>query len=382
MRLLKQVGTLVLLGAVAGGGYYGWEAYGLTKVVDAKASAPRGGERAVSVETELAGFRDLKVIVEAVGSTLALRSVDITPLAAGRVTKVSFASGDLVKAGAELLRLDEVIQQADLVEAEARLTEASHMLRRSETLKKQHATSEASFDNLTAKVAIAKADQARAAKRLRDRVVTAPFSGVVGFSSVEPGARVDVNDVVTVLDDLTSIKVEFSLPESLFGTVGLGKHVIAHAAPFPDRAFDGAIDSVDSRIDPVSRSFKARAIIANDDRALAAGMFVHLAVVLDAEKALAVPEEAVVADGSRPYLFVVEKSDKAQRISRRYISTGRRSFGYVEITEGVADGEPVVVRGIQKVRDGSMVKTKDQSGPAGSKDPSEPAKKRGGAKPS
>ena len=183
---------------------------------------------------------------------------------------------------------------------------------------------------------------------------------------------------MTVLDDLSSVKVEFSLPEGLFGTVGPGKPVIADAAPFPGRVFNGTIDTVSSRIDPVSRSFKARAIIANEDRALAAGMFVHLSVVLDVKKALAVPEEAIVADGNRPYIFVVEEAENRQRISQRYVSVGRRSYGYAEITEGVADGEPVVIRGIQKVREGAAVKIVGQATSETSKTKAAPSKKRDG----
>ncbi len=375
MRVSIQFGMLVALGVVAIGGFYGWETYG-TAGQDATAGPSRKGGRAVNVETVPADYRDLNVVVEAVGSTLALRSVEITPLASGRVTKVGFTSGDQVKAGAELLRLDDVIQQADVIEANARLREATNMLKRSETLKKQNATSTATVESLVAKVAIAQADQDRAAKRLRDRVVTAPFSGVVGFSSVEPGARVDVGNVVTVLDDLLSVKVEFSLPEGLFGTVGLGKKVIAVAAPFPGRVFNGTIDTIDSRIDPVSRSFKARAIITNEDRALAAGMFVHLSVVLDAKKALAVPEESIIADGNRPYVFVVETAGDQQRVSQRHISIGRRSFGYAEITEGLVDGEAVVVRGVQKIRDGAVVAVKGQPSPGKTKDKAAPSKKR------
>ncbi len=357
MGFLKQIGFLVLIGAISLAGYYGWEHYTKEKTETSERSA-RKKQRVVDVETEAARFRDLDILVEAVGSTLAMRSVEITPLASGRVTKIDFAAGQTVKAGDVLMRLDDEIQRADLKEAQSRLKEANLTLKRSETLKKQNAVSVATVDGLQAQVAIAQAEVDRASKHLKDRIIRAPFDGVVGYTSVELGARVDVGKVVTVLDDLSAVQIEFSLPESLFGKIDLGRPVIADAAPYPGRVFNGAIDTINSRIDTVSRSFKARAVIANDDRALPSGMFVHLSIVLNSETALAVPEEAIIVDGSRAYLFAVVMRDGQHRVERREITLGRRSFGFVEVTAGVNDGEQVVTRGIQKVRNNSLVRLK------------------------
>ncbi len=190
MRLLKQIGVLVVIGAIAGGGYYGWQVYGAGPKSAAK-DAGKPKERAVGVELATAGYRDLDVVIEAVGSTRARRTVEITPLATGRVTEVKFRAGQAVKSGDVLLKLDDEIQRADLIEAEARLTDAESSLKRSETLKKQNAIAAATVDNLVAQVAITKAERDRTAKRLRDRFVRAPFDGVVGFSEVELGTRVE-----------------------------------------------------------------------------------------------------------------------------------------------------------------------------------------------
>ena len=355
MRVVKQLAILAVFGAAAYGGYYGWQDYSNATEKKPTAAAKK---RAVTVEAAAATLRDLEVLVEAVGSTRALRTVEITPLAAGRVTEVGFTAGQLVKAGDVLLRLDDEIQRADLAEAEARLTEAGATLKRSRTLNKTQIVADAIVDGLIAKVAIAKADRDRAQRRLKDRVVIAPFAGVVGFSSVELGTRVEEGDVVTVLDDLSLVEVQFSLPEGLFGKIGLERRVIADAAPFPNRVFNGTIRSIDSRVDPVSRSFKVRAVVNNDDRALPAGMFVHLSVVLDAEKALVVPEEALVIDGSRAFVFAVINKDGVQIAERRFVTIGRRSFGFVELTEGVVSGDQVIIRGVQKVRDGTLVQTR------------------------
>lgn len=360
MRVVKQLVALAVISAIAYGGYYGWQHYSDTNTDKPTAVAKK---TAVGVETAATALRDLDVLVEAVGSTRALRTVEITPLAAGRVTEVGFTAGQMIKAGDVLLRLDDEIQRADVVEAEALLDEAEATLKRSQTLRKSNNVADATIDSLVAKVAIAQADRDRAHRRLKDRVIIAPFGGVVGFSSVELGTRVEEGHVVTVLDDLSQVEVEFSLPEGLFGKIELDRPVIANAAPFPDRVFNGAIRSIDSRVDPVSRSFRVRAVIDNSDRALPAGMFVHLSVVLDAEKALAVPEEAIIVDGSRAFVFAVINKDEMQVAERRFVTIGRRSFGFVELTEGVKPGDLVIIRGVQKVRDGSLVQTTNASAP-------------------
>ena len=137
---------------------------------------------------------------------------------------------------------------------------------------------------------------------------------------------------------------------------------MADASAFPDRAFEGTIERIDSRIDPISRAFKARAPIANPDNTLPSGMFMHLAVVLDIRRALNLPEEAIVVEGSQPYVFVVVSGERGLVAERRNIKIGQRSFGIVEILDGVTEGESVIIRGVQKARDGQAVR---KAGPRG-----------------
>lgn len=354
MSPAKQIGLIVLAGILAVGGYEGWQRYNATAATEA-APTPQRAERKVRVAVAPAAYRDIKTTVEAVGTSRARRTVTITPFAAGQVMEVAFSSGQQVSAGDVLIRLDQEIQRADLIEAEARLTEANSALARAQTLKKSNTVTIATVDNLVAEVAIARAERERAARRLRDRVITAPFPGVVGFTDVELGAQLEIGDVIAVLDDLSEVEIEFTLPEGLFGQVQAGQKVFASTAAFPGKTFDAVITSIDSRIATVSRAFKARAVIPNQDGALPAGMFMHLDVVLAAQRALTVPEEAVVVDGSDAFVFAVIQEDGVARTERRSITTGRRSFGYVEILDGVAEGDDVIIRGVQKVRDGSLI---------------------------
>lgn len=356
MPIVKQVGILLLLAALAAGGYVGWQQF-VGNQADAKQSTGKPTkERAVSVETMAAAYRDLENLVEAVGSTRARRAVEITPLASGRVVEINFSAGKSVAAGDLLLRLDDDIQRADLVEGQARVTAAAKALERARLLMKTSAIASATVDKLVAELAIAQADKDRAARRLRDRTVVAPFAGIVGFSSVELGARIEDGDIVTTLDDLSLLEIELSLPEGLFGQIGVGQRIVADAVAYPGRTFEGKVETIGSRIDPASRSFKVRALVSNSKMVLPAGMFMHLSVVLDAKRALAVPEEAVVVDGSEAFIFATTERDDGERAERRIVKLGRRSFGHVEILEGVEEGTQVVIRGVQKVRDGSLVR--------------------------
>jgi membrane fusion protein (multidrug efflux system) len=370
MSLFKQVVALALLVLVAGGGYLAWQQNSGTgtKAQD----APGRGAGGPAVEVDLVRYADIETVVEAVGTTRAIRAVEIMPSASGRVKEITFRAGKRVDQGEALLRLDDDIERADLIEADAQLREASTALERARALRRSSTTTQAAVEKLVATLATAQANRDRAARRLRDRTVNAPFAGVVGFTDLEVGARIDTSDTITTLDDLATVEIAFSLPEGLYGQITPGKQVVASATAFPGRTFTGEIVLIDSRVDPVSRAFRARAIVANPDYLLPAGMFMHLSVVLDSRRALTVPEESIVVEGSQAQVFVVEAADGRSLVRRRIVTLGQRAFGSVEILDGVSDGESVVVRGVQKVRDGQPVRpgkpreSSDRSGTAGS----------------
>ena len=354
MSFVKQIAILVGLALLIASGYLGWQ----QRATVATEVRHTGGKRSGGpvVETAPAALRDIETAVDAVGTTRARRSVAITPLATGRVTEVGFRAGQQVRQGDVLLRLDSDIERADLIEAEARLSEAASAIKRNQSLRQSSAVSEAAVDKLVVELATTQADRDRAARRLRDRTITAPFAGVVGFSGVDLGARVEDGDTVATLDDLSLVEIEFALPEGLYARIAPGQHIVAFTAAFAGRSFTGTIETIDGRIDPISRAFKARAVVANPDNTLPAGMFMHLAVVLDTRRALTVPEEAIVIDGSHPFVFVVAPRGDGLVAERRDVMIGQRAFGHVEILEGLETGEDVVVRGVQKARDGQPVR--------------------------
>ncbi len=350
MSLVKQIGLSILILLVLAGGSY-WYAGGSADVGDTTAMA--GRERPPPlVDIAPAEVMVLSRKVEAIGTTRARQSVDISPAASGRVLSISFTPGSKVQKGSTLLQLDDIAERADVAEALAERRKAELALDRAQALVARKSIPQSTVDELAAAFAAAEARLDRAEKQLAERRIEAPFTGRVGLQQVDVGARVDDGTIITTLDDLDAVKVGFGVPEIFFGDVRAGQKVTATSAAFGARVFDGIIETVDSRVDRVSRSFQVRATIPNDDLALPTGMFMLVELTLAERTAVTVPEEAVVVSGDQAQLFVVEDGKAMQR----EVVLGQRELGLVEIVDGIEEGERIVVSGIQKVRPGARVR--------------------------
>ena len=351
MPIWKQILTICLLAALAYSGYEGYNRYYIASDQTGSGPSKSAFARKTIVEIAVAETATLRQTVEAVGTTRALQSIDIVPEAEGRIVDLAITPGAMVEKGEVLVRLDDAIARADLAEAEARLKERGQALNRIRQLRRTNAVAEATLEEAEARKAEALAQLDRAARRLEERTITAPFAGVVGLSNVDIGARVDQSTMIARLDNLAEVEIEFGLPETLFSQVFKGQPVSASSAAFPGQRFDGRIEAKDSRIDPVSRSFRTRAILPNPEGTLPAGMFVSLELTLSEAEHVVIPEESLVFQAAETYVFVIE-NDTA---SRRPVTTGQRRDGRVAVLDGLDAGERVAVRGLQTLRDGSAV---------------------------
>ncbi|MFN0264357.1 efflux RND transporter periplasmic adaptor subunit [Tepidamorphus sp. 3E244] len=356
MSILRQLAVLVVIAVAVFGTYYAWQSYAATG--EQAAEGGRGGRGATLVEAVPAERRSMSTTIEAVGTTIAARSIQVVSLVDGRITQLNFQSGDKVEEGDILVELDRDMQEADLTEAEAAKTRADGELERAQKLFGNKIVTAARIEELTAAQASTDADLKRARRQLADRTIRAPFAGTVGLNRVDIGARITDNAVITTLDDLSHVAVEFAVPENLYGAARIGQEVEARSAAYPGRTFIGKVVEIDSRIDGISRSFEVRADMPNEDGALPAGMFMQVSLSLDGGEATVVPEEAVIAESGNAFLFVV-KDGVASRIR---IETGRRATGVVEITEGIDADAMVVTRGNAKLRDGMQVRLEGESG--------------------
>lgn len=358
MSVTKQLvlAGVLLLGLGAAGLWY----YQATTSTSAEA-AIGGAPRATTVNLVTAERGVARERIEAVGTTLAHQAVDIVSLASGRVGEIAFRPGERVEAGAVLVRLDDAAERAAVAEAQAAMREVKLALERA--IKLRATVAQATIDELEASLEGAQARVDRAQNTLDERTIRAPFAGVTGMRRVDVGARVDDDTVLTTLDDLSSVELEFSVPENFFGQVRPGQPVTATSTAFPGREFIGRIATIDTRIGEVSRAFRVRASLPNDDQALPAGMFMHIEVVLEERPAVLIPEEAVLAEGTGTFVFTVRDGVA----ERRPVRLGQRRAGKVEVLDGVAPGEAVVQRGLQRLRDGAAVRVEgaDSAGRAG-----------------
>jgi membrane fusion protein (multidrug efflux system) len=266
---------------------------------------------------------------------------------------VRFRDGERVRAGQVLVQLDDATARAELAATQAAVTESESQYNRSRELLNTQALSKSSFDQLEATLKANRARQQAAQARLEDTVIRAPFSGRVGLRRVSVGTLISPGDVITTLDDTSVIKLDFSVPETFLSMLREGLSVRATAPAFPGRTFAGKVASIDSRVDVNTRSVTVRALLANEDGALKAGMFLNVSLARDEREALVIPEEALSPEAEKQYVYVVADG-KAQR---REVRIGSRRPGSVEVLAGLAAGEQVIVEGTQKVRDGAPVRT-------------------------
>ncbi len=321
----------------------------------------------VAVPVERGTWAD---VIEALGTARANESVDVTAKVTETVGKVNFQDGDLVDAGQVLVELTGRAEVAQLEEARAAWKEAQQQYDRQVDLVKQGTIARSQLDAQVALRDAAKARMEAIRARLSDRVITAPFAGVLGFRRVSEGTLVTPGTEIATLDDISTIKVDFSVPEVNLSAIKRGLAVSATSAAYPGRVFKGEVVSIDSRIDPVTRAITVRAAIPNPDAALKPGMLLAVQMASSERDALILPEIAVFGIGSSHFVYAVD-----QGVARQVeVGIGARREGRVEITTGLSEGQNVVTDGIVKLRDGAKIALKPSVDAAATTAATAPAK--------
>jgi membrane fusion protein (multidrug efflux system) len=157
---------------------------------------------------------------------------------------------------------------------------------------------------------------------------------------------------IATLDDVSKIKLDFSIPETFLAAVKEGQSITATSAAFPEREFTGTVRSIDSRVDPVTRAVTVRAEVPNADRLLRPGMLMAVKLYRPERPALVIPELALTQVGSNAHVFRVKPDATVEQVT---VQTGARRRGEVEIVDGLAAGDRVVVEGTVKLRPGAKV---------------------------
>lgn len=293
--------------------------------------------------------------VELIGVAKGRQSVTLTAAATQLVERVRFTDGQYVAQGAILVELKDAEQNAGVEQARARLAQAERTLERWRTLADQGFASKAAVDQHEAAYLTAQADVSAAEARRGDRLIRAPFAGVVGLTDIAPGALVNPGSAIVTLDDLSSVRVDFQVPERYLSGLAAGQSIRARTDVYPDRVIMGRIDTLDTRVDEATRAITARAIFPNPDGQLKPGMMVRVTLARGERQALAVPESAVSILGSSSSVFVIAQQGGAARAEQRPVVVGSRQDGFVEVREGLAAGDRIVANGVNKVTGGQPV---------------------------
>ncbi|WP_296489787.1 efflux RND transporter periplasmic adaptor subunit, partial [Phenylobacterium sp.] len=331
---------------------------------------PRGEVPQVSLVSPV--NRTFTERLELLGVAKGRQSVTLSAATTQLVSRVLFSPGQTVSRGQVLVELKTTEQDAALAQARAREVQARRAYERWRTLGEQGYASVAAVDQYEAAWKSARADVGAAESRLGDRVIRAPFAGVVGLSDIAPGAIINPGAAIVTLDDLSAVRVDFQVPDRFLSAVREGQALTATVDAWPDARFSGRILRLDTRIDERTRALTARSEFASPDGRLKPGMMLRVGVSQGVRTALALPESAVAVQGEGASVFVVVQESGRMTVQQRPVVAGLRQDGWVEILEGVTTGDRVVADGLNRIQSGQPVR------PAGSPPPGGAAPRRAG----
>jgi len=295
--------------------------------------------------------------VEALGTAQANESITITPNIAGRLEKISFSDGQQVNKGDIITEFDHDEELAQLAAATAQLAEQLREIERLKTLLKKKAAATRDLDERLTLATVARSAITEIKSRISDRVLRAPFAGKLGIRRISPGALVQPGQIITTLDAVDPIRVAFNLSATHLSTLHHGMSIEAYGAALPGEIFTGSITAIDSRIDPVSRSILTHAEIANPDARIKPGMLMHVSLLQEQRQALVAPEESITQREDDHFLTIITPD---RRVELRKVNIGIRMPGRVEILDGLAAGEMIVVRGMGFLSPGQQVEIQQQ----------------------
>lgn len=368
----KRFGIIALsIVGLAGLGYVAYQANRApTATPAAAAPAPGGGGKPgaggppagfpTAVEVAAVKAVDFADEVTAVGTLKSNESVVLRPETAGRVASIGFRDGAVVAKGAVLVTLDAAIQEAELAQARANLSLAKSTYQRNQELLGRKFISQQALDSSAATLGVQEAAVQLAEAKLARMRIKAPFSGVVGLRNVSVGDFVKEGADLINIEDISSLRVDFRLPETTLGRLAKGQQIEVNSDAVPGKPFKAVLDALDPQIDPNSRSVAARARLDNAGGALRPGLFVRVRLAFGQRQgALMVPEQAIVP-GAQPAVFVVADG----KATLQKVKLGSRRTGEVEVTEGLSAGQLVVTAGQMKLREGANVRPVGAGAPA------------------
>jgi len=349
----RRLALVLVLMVVLVAAVVGWKVHVIRKVIAASVPMPQ------TVSTATAAYSEWQPQVEAVGSLRAIHGVEVTTEVAGLVRKLDFKSGSDAHAGQTLVELnaDPDVAQLQALMAEANLAALTY--HRDLIQYQAQAIGRAQLDTDIANLKSAREQEAAQAALVAKKTIRAPFNGLLGITTVNPGQYLNPGDAIVTLQSLDPIYVDFRLPQDNLSRVRVGQIVHVAADAFPGRTFEGTITSIDPLVDSSTRNFEAEATIRNPEHRLFPGMFVRTTIDVGAEQRyLTLPQTAVTYNpyGETVYLVRSPKTPAGHPTARlTFVTLGPSRGDQVAIVKGLEAGDVVVTGGQMKIKNGTQL---------------------------
>ncbi|MBK5942028.1 hypothetical protein CCR96_22850 [Halochromatium roseum] len=335
-----------------------WNRAALLALIESPASTETAQQQpAPVVKVAPVEQAEIEARIQATGTLKAAETLTLTARSRGRVEAVHFDEGSEVSKHQALVLLERKRAQAAVREASARVAQTARQLERFETLAADSFVSETELEQARATASEARAALQVSSEDLADRIIEAPFDGLIGRRLISPGALLEPGMAIASLSRTAPLDLLLDVPGKELAKIETGQQVIATTPAYPQQRFEGRVTFVAPEVAEDTRTLALEATFDNADHQLKPGLFMTAELVTDRREILRVPEAAVIAQGPTNHLFVVDTKDAASqaRVRRQPVQTGIRRDGWVEITRGVSADERVVVEGLQRLRDGIAV---------------------------
>ncbi|PTD95192.1 efflux RND transporter periplasmic adaptor subunit [Pseudothauera lacus] len=347
---------LILPLSVAGLAVLAFLAWQANRAPAPAAASGGGGGGGAAVVVEVAEVRTMALAEEAlaVGTLRSNEAVVLRPEVSGRISAIRFEEGQMVRRGVPMVELDAAIQRAELQQARAALALAEADARRTEDLFQRRFVSGSARDEAVSRLQVARAALELATARLARMSLLAPFDGIAGIRQVSVGEYVKDGEALVNLEDISVLKVDFRLPETLLPRLQPGQALEVLSDAVPGEVFAASVQAIDPLVDAQGRAVLVRARLDNAAGQLRPGMFARVRLILAERPAVTViPEEALVSTAGDVQLVYRVDDGRARQVAVR---TGLRRDGMVEVLDGLTAGERVVSAGQLKLRDGAPVR--------------------------
>jgi membrane fusion protein (multidrug efflux system) len=319
------------------------------------AQAPKSVVEVIAAPVKMSDFSDQ---VEALGNVRANETVNLTVDTMEKVTEIHFEDGQTVKKGDLLVSLNNNEEAAELRAAQAQLQERQSAFARAKSLQQTSALSKATLQERSASLQQIEAEIESIVARIEQYAVIAPFDGILGLREISVGALLQPGDLITTIDDLSRVKVDFDVPSLYLANLKPGLVITGRVEAYGDRTFEGVIDTVNTQVDPVTRTVRVRAIIPNGDGLLKPGLLMSVTIFKQQREALLIPEESLIKRGDENFVYVVRNEEGKTLARETKIQIGSRQPGVIEVLSGLSAGDQVVTHGIIKISDSSEVSLK------------------------